>query len=72
MGLPQFLLKDHLKLNIEEKGCSMSEIISAKQLGERLQDVGKERNGSFTDGCRFTVMRELPIRQALTLGHHFR
>ncbi|MCE2484256.1 MAG: PIN domain-containing protein [Desulfurellaceae bacterium] len=32
----------------------------------------RDKNFSFTDCCSFAVMRELCIRRALTLDHHFR
>lgn len=32
----------------------------------------RDKDFSFTDCCSFVVMRELRIRRALTLAHHFR
>lgn len=32
----------------------------------------RDKDFSFTDCCSFAVMRELRIRRALTLDHHFR
>ena len=32
----------------------------------------RDKDFSFTDCCSFVVMRELRIRRALTLDHHFR
>ena len=32
----------------------------------------RDKDFSFTDCCSFAVMRELHIRRALTLDHHFR